>query len=70
MDATAEYDALSAKANGLFEQSIPYLEKIVAAQPNNVDALNTLRGIYIQLNQMDKANEIKVRVDALTGTAE
>lgn len=70
LDATAEYDALSAKANTLFEQSIPYLEKIVAAQPNNVDALNTLRGIYIQLNQMEKANEIKARVDALTGEAE
>lgn len=70
LDATAEYDALSAKANALFEQSIPYLEKIVDAQPNNVDALNTLRGIYIQLNQMDKASDIKARVDALTGEAE
>ncbi len=70
LDATAEYDALSAQANTLFQQSIPYLEKIVEAQPNNVDALNTLRGIYIQLNQMDKANEIKARVDALTGAAE
>lgn len=70
LDATAEYDALSAQANALFQQSIPYLEKIVEAQPNNVDALNTLRGIYIQLNQMDKANEIKARVDALTGAAE
>ncbi|MDE5736033.1 MAG: tetratricopeptide repeat protein, partial [Bacteroidales bacterium] len=70
LDATAEYDALSAQANTLFQQSIPYLEKIVEAQPNNVDALNTLRGIYIQLNQMDKANEIKARVDALTGVAE
>lgn len=66
IDATAEYDALKNKANTLFEQSVPFLEKIVESQPNNVDALNTLRGIYVQLNKMDKAGEIKARIDALT----
>lgn len=65
LEATDEYAKLLEKANDLFARSIPYLEQIVTAQPKNLDALNTLRGIYVQLKQMDKANKIKEQIDAL-----
>lgn len=66
LEETAKYDELTAKANSLFESSVPYLEKIIEAQPNNIDALQTLRSIYTQLKQNDKAKAIKDKIDSLS----
>jgi tetratricopeptide (TPR) repeat protein len=59
------YDSLKAEADGMLMKAIPFLEKAINLQPDDINALNSLREIYARLGMLEKANEIKARIEQL-----
>lgn len=49
----------------IFKQSLPYMEKALELDPNRIETLRGLEGIYISLNEFEKSNAIRARLDAL-----
>lgn len=49
----------------IFKQSLPFMEKALALDPNRIETLRGLEGIYISLNEFEKSNAIRARLDAL-----
>lgn len=49
----------------IFKQSLPFMEKALELDPNRVETLKGLEGIYISLNEFEKSNAIRARLDAL-----
>ena len=54
-----KYDALKQKREGLFLEAVPYLETLITINPNNADALTTLKNIFGTIG--DTANFKKYR---------
>ena len=54
-----KYDALKQKRKSLFLESVPYLETLVSINPNNADAIITLKNIFGTIG--DTANFKKYR---------
>ena len=48
------YDSFKEKKKKLYRKSIPYLEKVIEIDPNDIDSVKTLKNIYQYLD--DKAN--------------
>lgn len=61
-----KYDKVKKAADGLFEKALPYLEGARALKPNDVTVLSTLRTIYYRMGNLEKHDEIKAELDALT----
>lgn len=61
------YDELKNMRMDLYRESIPYLEKAVDGNPENVEAIRTLYNIHVQLGNQTKADGYKSKLDALTG---
>lgn len=59
---TKRYEELSAKRQKLYEDAIPHLEAVLERDPSNVEAARTMMNIYYQLNQPEKAEEMKQKV--------
>ena len=57
-------EVLKAQRNGIFNDSMPYLEKAVELDENNKDAAKTLLSVYKALEIMDKAKALKAKIDA------
>lgn len=64
-EETEKYDAMMAEAKVFFERALPYLEKLMVVQPDNLNVLYTLRDVYVQLGQMDKATEVRSKIETL-----
>jgi hypothetical protein len=60
-----EYDAMLAKATGLFDVAKPYLLKAVELNPKSTDALTNLKVYYIGKKDMASANDTQKKIDAL-----
>jgi tetratricopeptide (TPR) repeat protein len=58
LDAIAEYDAEKAKADAMLQASIPYLEKSLELQPDDVNAMVSLKEIYTRLGMTEKLEAI------------
>ena len=54
-----KYDALKQKRESLFLEAVPYLETLVSINPNNADALTTIKNIFGTIG--DTANFKKYR---------
>lgn len=63
-----DYDAAMAKANSMFDEAKPYVQKAVDLNPKSVEALNTLKMYYLGKKDMVNANAIKKQVDALNAS--
>lgn len=59
------YDELVEVRKNLYKDAIPYLEKALTYEPNNVNAAKTLMNIFSVLGETDKHKEMKSKVDAL-----
>ena len=70
LEAADEYEQLMAQAKEAFSLSIPYLEKIVEVQPDNINVWQILRELYVRVGDTAKAQEAKAKVDELSGAAE
>jgi tetratricopeptide (TPR) repeat protein len=57
-----KYDVLKSKREGVFKSAIPYLEKVVELDGQNVEAANTLMGVYKALEMTDKVKALKEKM--------
>lgn len=62
-----EYDELTAKMNGLIDQSIPYYKKALEIDPKFVSALETLSQIYGFKGDTKSYEEYKAKLKAVQG---
>lgn len=60
-----QMNALIEKRRETFRKALPYLEKWYSVEPQNVDVVSTLKGVYLTLNREDKYNEFKKLEDSL-----
>lgn len=61
----AAFDKANKKAQALFEKALPYFEKAVEIEPENMQYIIALRGIYYNLKMDDKYNEIEKKIQSL-----
>lgn len=61
----AKYNLEVAKFKKTFESATPYLETALAAKPDDVSTLTSLKEIYVRINKNDKAAEMQKRLAAL-----
>lgn len=59
---TKKYDELAEKRQQLYRDALPHLEKVLENDTDNVEAARTMMNIYYQLNQPEKAEEMKAKV--------
>ncbi len=60
-----KYDQLKADILNVYKEAIPYLEKALKLQPNNLNAAKTLMNIYNASDDTDKYQALKAKVQAL-----
>lgn len=60
-----KYEQLKTKRQGLFLEAVPYLEKLVAINPSNKDAVTTLKNIFGTIGDTDKFKKYRNMLDAL-----
>jgi tetratricopeptide (TPR) repeat protein len=60
-----KYNELKKKFEGELSKAVPLLEKARELSPKDVNTLNTLREVYIKLNKLDKAAEVKKTLDQM-----
>jgi hypothetical protein len=60
-----DYDRLSTEAKGLFNKALPYFDKALAVEANDMNTLIALKEIHANLGDMKKSNEYKTRYDAV-----
>ena len=58
-----KYQAGKKIADSAFASALPYLEKAHQLDPNDVSTMISLKGLYAQLNEMDKFNDIKKKLE-------
>lgn len=63
-----KYDELAEKRQSIYRDALPHLEKVMANDPKNVEAARTMMNIYYQLNETEKAEEMKTKIDELQGS--
>lgn len=66
-------DFLSEKQQDILgspQERVAYFEPLLENDPNNLDALKALEGAYESLDQREKLNEIKVKINELEPTYE
>ncbi|OAB78993.1 tetratricopeptide repeat protein [Cochleicola gelatinilyticus] len=62
-----KYDTLKQQRKDMYADVLPYLEKSLALQPDNVEVVRTLMNIYTQLNMDDKFKTMKTKLQELEG---
>ena len=65
MSKEKEYNAGKAKYTASFNKSLPYLEKALELQPNDVNTLMSLKEVYAKLDNFTKSGEMKKRIESL-----
>jgi len=63
LDAVEEYDAEKAKADDLLKKSLPYLEKAIELQPDDVNTLVSLKEIYTRLGMLEKLKAVNAKLE-------
>ncbi len=61
----AKYNSLKKQFESELAKALPLLEKARELNPKDLNALNTLREVYIKLNMLDKAAEVKKNLDQM-----
>ncbi len=60
-----KYDQLKEQRRGIYQETMPYLEKALKLNPNNPDVVRTLMNIYGQLADDAKYKEMKAKLETL-----
>ena len=55
------------KAKVEFEKALPYLEKAYELQPDDIQIMETLEGLYIRLKMNEKAEELDKKIKEIRG---
>ncbi len=56
------YDELAEERRGVYRDAVPHLEQVLDKNPNNLEAARTMMNIYYQLNEQEKAEEMKQKI--------
>ena len=56
------YDELAEERRQVYREAIPHLEKVLEKHPDNIEAARTMMNIYYQLNEPEKAEEMKQKI--------
>ncbi len=59
------YDSLKVESEKLFEKALPYFKKAESLEPNDRNSLLALREIFARMNEYEKAQELKVRMERI-----
>lgn len=65
LEENEKYEQMEAQAKEIFQQAIPYLTKVLESQPENLNVMMSLRDVYVHLGMMDKASELRQKIDEL-----
>ena len=57
------YEELEEERKEIYEQAVPYLEKVIESDPENENVIRTAINIYNQLGEEEKAAELKARLE-------
>ena len=57
-----KYDELGKERQEVYSEALPHLRAVLENNPDNIEAARTMMNIYYQLNEPDKAEEMKQRV--------
>lgn len=57
-----KYEELSQERQGIYEEALPHLEQVLVSDPDNIEAARTMMNIHYQLNNTEKAEEMKQKV--------
>lgn len=63
----ADYNKLKAQQKAYFEASLPYFERALFLNPEDIYTLDALKVVYYKLDMDEKSMEMKKRIDALKG---
>lgn len=61
-----KYQKLNEEKKQYYSDALPFLEKAIEINPQNVGAMKTMMNIYYQLGKDEKAKEIKSRIDEIS----
>lgn len=64
LDAIKEYEEEKMKADKMLEGSIPYLEKALELQPDDVNTMVSLKEIYTRLGMTEKLQKINTMLES------
>jgi tetratricopeptide (TPR) repeat protein len=57
-----KYEELTEKRQQLYRDAVPHLEKVLEKDSENIEAARTMMNIYYQLNETEKAEEMKQKI--------
>jgi tetratricopeptide (TPR) repeat protein len=57
-----KYDVLKKQREDVYKGAIPYLKKVVELDPQNVEAIKTLIGVYNAIEMFDEAKALKAQL--------
>jgi tetratricopeptide (TPR) repeat protein len=60
-----KYDQLEEQRVGLYKECLPYLEKLIEIDPNNIEAIKTAKNIYYTIDDIDKFKEMNTKLQEL-----
>jgi tetratricopeptide (TPR) repeat protein len=63
LNMVKEYETEKAKADGMLSKSLPYLEKALALNPEDLNTMVSLKEIYTRLGMMDKLGVIDEKLN-------
>lgn len=64
MSKEKEYNAGKKKYTESFNKSLPFLERALALQPNDVNTMLSLKEVYAKLDMLSKSAEMRKRIEA------
>jgi Flp pilus assembly protein TadD len=57
-----KYNVLKKQREDVYKSAIPYLKKVVELDPQNVEAIKTLVGVYNAIEMFDEAKALKAQL--------
>ena len=60
-----KYDELAEQRKGLYRKALPYLEKVMENDPENVEAMRTTMNIYYQIGEAEKAAALQEKMNQM-----
>ena len=60
-----KYDELAKERQQIYRDALPHLEKVLDKDADNIEAARTMMNIYYQLNETEKAEEMKAKIAEL-----
>jgi DNA-binding LytR/AlgR family response regulator len=60
-----KYDRLKAKREELYKSCLPFLEKLIDINPNNIEALKTAKNIYYTVGEDEKFKLMSSKINEL-----